>query len=64
MPVPEDVEWFLWRPVFSPHAGHVSKAEIDERWSVLDLLDCHQLIDVHVEMDRRAAAKARAASKR
>ena len=57
--MPEGLEWFLWRPTFSQHAGHVSRAEIDERWSLLDLLDCHQLIDLHEEMDRRTAAAAR-----
>lgn len=62
MTVPKSIEWFLWRPVFSEHCGHVSKHEIDEHWSVLDLLDCNELIDIHEELDRRAAAKLRTKS--
>lgn len=64
MKVPQDVEWFVWRPVFSTHAGHVAKREIDNDWSVIDLLDCHELIDLHEELDRRATMRAKAASRR
>ena len=62
--IPEGIEWFVWRPVFSVHAGHVSKAEIDNQWSIVDLLECHELIDIHDELDRRAAMKARARTRR
>lgn len=50
--------------MFSDHVKHVSKHEIDEHWSILDLLECHELIDIHEELDRRAEARAKAASKR
>lgn len=43
---------------------NVTKTEIDERWSIIDLLDCHILMDVYEELDRKEAAKARAQSKR
>ena len=52
------IDWYIWRPVFSEHTGHVSRREIDEHWSILDLLECHELIDIHEELDRRAATKA------
>lgn len=64
--IPEGLDWFVWRPVFSEHCGHVSKQEIDEHWSLVELLECHELIDLHEELERRSMArmKARAASKR
>jgi hypothetical protein len=61
--VPESIEWYVWRPVFSDHVkGNVSKHEIDEHWSIVDLLECNELIDIHEELERRAAAKAKAKS--
>lgn len=62
MTVPESIEWYIWRPVFSDHVKHVSKHEIDTCWSIIDLLECHELIDIHEELDRRAAMKSKAAS--
>lgn len=59
MSIPESIKWFVWRPVFSSHVKHVSKHEIDEHWSIIDLLECHELIDIHEELDRRAMMKAR-----
>lgn len=41
----------------------VTKHEIDEHWSIVDLLECHELIDVHEELERRAAKKAQAAAR-
>jgi len=54
----------VWRPIFSQHVRHCSKHEIDEHWSLIDLVDCHRLIDLHEELEQRAAAKAKAAAKR
>ena len=62
--VPPEIDWFAWRPVFSHHTGHQSKGDIDERWSLTDLLDAHWLIDLHDEAESRADAKARAAARR
>jgi hypothetical protein len=42
---------------------HVSKHEINEHWTIIELLECHELIDIHEELDRRAAAKAKASAK-
>lgn len=59
MTLPQGVDWFIWRPVFSTHAGHIAKHEIDEHWSLIDLIDCHELIDMHEDADQRMAAKMR-----
>ena len=41
----------------------VTKREIDEHWSIVDLLEAHELIDVHEELERRANNRAQAAAK-
>jgi len=35
----------------------VTKTEIEERWSVLDLLDAHEVLDMYDDLEARAAKK-------
>lgn len=50
------LDWLIWKPVV---AGYGTLAEVHERWTLDDLLDANEAIDVVYECEQRAAAQAR-----
>ena len=47
-PGPVNYDPFIWRPV---EAGLCSLREVQEEWSMDDLLDAHELLDVKAEAE-------------
>ena len=41
-------EWYIWRPV---KAQWATLQEIETHWSIVDLANCHQLLDIEQEAD-------------
>jgi hypothetical protein len=44
----------VWRLVASPRLS-ASLVEIEERWSMTDVLDAHEVLDLYDELDAKAA---------
>ena len=49
--VPEYLDWFIWRLVIS---GKATKEELETQYTILDMLDLHDALD----LDREATEKA------
>lgn len=52
--LPAGVDWYIWRIRTSARLGHPSFREMDEDWTVSDLLDAHELLDAFEEAESRA----------
>lgn len=50
------VNWDIWRPVM---AGYGTLVEVQTQWSLDDLADALEAIEVSAECEREAAARAR-----
>jgi hypothetical protein len=50
----------IWRPVIARIA---TLSEIERDWSLMDLLDAHDALDVREELAREAEKRAREAGK-
>lgn len=49
------MNWMVWRPV----GVKGSLVEIETQWTIKDLLDCHEAMDIEREMEEAAQAAAR-----
>lgn len=54
--VPESLDWYVWRVARSPLCSGLR--EIEEHWSLDDLVDAHMALDVEDELEAEAARKA------
>jgi hypothetical protein len=50
------VDWFIWRPII---AKVTTLREIEESWSIDDLLDAHEALDIQQEHEAWAAKQPR-----
>lgn len=55
MKPPAHLDWFIWRLVL---AQVVTLQELETHWSVVDMLDAHEAIDLQEEAERLAHMKA------
>lgn len=55
MKPPDHLDWFIWRLVL---AQIVTLKELDTHWSVVDMLDAHESLDLQEEAERLAIKKA------
>lgn len=44
-----NINWFIWRPVIRKVATYT---EIMKHWSIKDLLDCHEALDLQDAADQ------------
>lgn len=56
--MPAGVNWFVWR-VLTHSRMRATLEEIEQYWSVEDLVDANLLVNTFDELDRIAALKAR-----
>ena len=42
-----NIDWYLWRPVLARVA---TLTEIETRWSLSDLADAHEALDIQLEI--------------
>lgn len=49
-------DWMIWRPVT---AGYGTLAEVQDKWSLDDLMDSLEVLDVIAECEEDAARRAR-----
>jgi hypothetical protein len=54
--VPEHLDWWIWR-VASHERIKSGLIEIQTQWSLTDILDAHDVIDLYEEAERKAAKK-------
>ena len=54
--VPEGLDWFVWRVLTHTRAPSKSLIEIQERWSLDDLLDANVALDVWDELEAASQA--------
>ena len=40
-------------------AGHGTLIEVQEHWSLDDLVDCHEALDIRAEIEKEEAEKAK-----
>ena len=52
--IPDGVEWEIWRIVSSGRI-HVSLIEIQTQWSIEDVWQAHQVLDLHEELEYKAS---------
>ncbi len=50
------VDWYLWRPIVYKVA---TLQEMDIHWSINDLADCHDAMDIRTEAEKIASDKSR-----
>ncbi len=50
VPLPVDIDWELWRLLTDPRV-HASKREIEEEWTLDDVLDAHAVLDAKDHAD-------------
>jgi len=50
------VDWAIWRPII---AKKTTLEEIERHWSVDDLADCHDAMDIDQEMQEQLAPKVK-----
>lgn len=43
MKVPAHIDWFVWRVI---RARYATLTELRESWTLLDVLDAHELLDL------------------
>lgn len=55
VPVPEGINWLIWRPIVERIAG---LEEINTHYDLVDLLSAHEALDVRDEAERRAQKAA------
>lgn len=57
MRIPDHLDWTTWRIVSSERlkAGLV---EVETQWSLDDVWDAHEVLDLHEESEAKAAARA------
>jgi hypothetical protein len=53
--VPEHLDWYVWRIVLAKIA---TLREIEEHWSLSDLLDAQDALDLQMRADAEAAKRA------
>lgn len=51
---PEGIKWAWWRPVIE---GVATLEEIENAWSVDDLIDAHEALDMKAEIEIEAMKK-------
>lgn len=56
--IPEGIDWAIWR-VATHERNRASLAEIQELWSLEDLIEAHLALDVHDELARKIAIMER-----
>lgn len=56
-----NVDWFIWRPVLRQVA---TLQEIETHWTIYDLLDCHEALDVIDDLESARNKKAEAEARR
>jgi len=56
VPIPVGLDWEIWRLLTDPRI-HASKREIETDWTLDDVLDAHEALDVRDEAERRANAQ-------
>ena len=49
-------KWFIWRPII---AGKASLEEIERYWSIGDLADCNEILDIQQEIEEFEMCKAK-----
>ena len=49
-----NISWYLWRPVVERIA---TLQEIETHWSIDDLADAHEALDIQYEAQAKAAQK-------
>jgi hypothetical protein len=54
--VPAAVDWWFWRLLASERLT-VSLAELEERWSMTDVLDAHEVLDMYDDLEAKAAKR-------
>lgn len=54
-PGPNNVDWWIWRPVIRKIA---TLEEIENHWSFIDMLDAHEALDIVDEMEMYASKQA------
>lgn len=50
VPLPVGLDWELWR-LLTDHRVHASKREIEEEWTLDDVLDAHAALDARDHAD-------------
>lgn len=51
VPVPDGLNWFVWR-VLTHERSNATLQEIEEHWSLGDLVDANLALDVHDDLQR------------
>lgn len=63
MPVPEGLDWYIWR-VLTSDKLHVTLTELKTSWSLLDLAEAHDALDVLDSLNRVAKKRAEVEAER
>jgi hypothetical protein len=50
-PIPEGLNWFVWR-VLTHDRSNATLREVEEHWSLVDLVNANLALDVHDELQR------------
>lgn len=53
-------DWFLWRPVAAKYG---TLTEVHEHWSIDDLFDAHEVLDVQAEAEAHQAERMKRAAR-
>lgn len=53
VPIPDHIDWFMWR-VLSSDRLQVSRVELLTCWTLEDVLDAHEVLDLYLEAGRGA----------
>jgi uncharacterized protein YbdZ (MbtH family) len=56
--VPSGLNWFVWRVVTHERSPASGLHEVEQHWSLTDLLNAHLALDVHDELQRLARERA------
>jgi hypothetical protein len=51
--VPEHLDWQIWR-IAAADRFSASLNEIEERWSLSDVLDAHEVLDMYEDLEAKA----------
>lgn len=57
LPVPENIDWFIWR-VLTAECLSVTLTELKTTWTLLDLADAHDALDLIDQLNHKARTVA------
>lgn len=49
--IPNHIDWFTWRVV---KEGMGTLTDVETKWSITDVLDCHIILDAFQDAERKA----------